>query len=85
MAIVCKENHCPICNGRFRISYDRTALEKGVDKAFKIISAWNYGYAGSLIANEVIKGRDAIVRKIAGSDRYKFTCPNCGYISTVIL
>lgn len=90
MSIVNLEHRCPVCNTLFRLSYDKTKLEKGLDGLIRcgamISTAMDGmgGYTGKTIADIAINGRDILIRQIAGRARYKFKCPKCNYESQII-
>lgn len=90
MSIVNLEHRCPVCNSLFRLSYNKTKLEKGFDDAIRFSAMLSTaldgmgGYTGKKMADLALKGKDALVRKIIGRADYVFKCPNCNYESRII-
>lgn len=90
MAIVNREHRCPICNTMFRVAYDKDKIIKGLDTTVRVLSVVVTGmngvggYTGKVLADEAIKGRDVLVRKLTGAAKYKFRCPRCNYETEVI-
>lgn len=84
MPIISVEHRCPCCNGRFRVSYDKSKVSKGLETVAKISAAYTYGPAGYLVVNELIKGQHILLRKMTGKGMYRFLCPHCRYESHVI-